>query len=71
MSHEEIAKDILVALITKINIPTKIGEDKYAAQWAADAYRIIYKAVVSVDLDVVQDVAGDVVKEKESEAKPG
>ena len=71
MSHEEIAKDILVALVSKINLPTKIGEDKYPAQWAAEAYRIIYKAVAGVDLDVVQGVVEDVAKEKEPEAKPG
>ena len=67
MSHEEIAKDILVALVGKVNLPAKIGDDKYPAQWAAEAYRIIYKAVAGVDLEVVQDV----VKEQESEAKLG
>ncbi len=61
MSHEEIARDILVALVSKINLPAKIGEDKYPAQWAAEAYRIICKAVAEVDLEVVQDV----VKEQE------
>lgn len=71
MSHEEIAKDILVALVSKINLPAKIGEDKYPAQWAAEAYRIIYRAVAGMDLDVVQEAGQDVAKEQASEAKPG
>jgi hypothetical protein len=53
MSNEEITKDILVAILGKINLPTKIGEDKYAAQWAAEAYRLIYTAVAEVGRDVI------------------
>jgi hypothetical protein len=56
MSNEEIARDILVALLGKINLPAKIGEDKYPAQWAAEAYRIVYKAVTEVRKDVTTDL---------------
>jgi hypothetical protein len=55
MSNEEIARDILVALLGKINLPAKIGEDKYPAQWAAEAYRIIYKAVAEVGRDITKE----------------
>ena len=57
MSSEEITKDILVAILTKINLPTKIGEDKYPAQWAAEAYRLIYKAVSEVGKDIAAEQA--------------
>lgn len=53
MSNEEITKDILVAILGKINLPTKIGEDKYAAQWAAEAYRLIYAAVAEVGREAI------------------
>jgi hypothetical protein len=55
MSNEEITKDILVAILGKINLPTKIGEDKYAAQWAAEAYRLIYAAVAEVDRNITKE----------------
>jgi hypothetical protein len=53
MSYEEITRDIIVALVNKVNLPMKIGEDKYPAQWAAEAYRLIYTAVAEVGRDVV------------------
>ena len=53
MSNEEIARDILVALVGKVNLPAKIGEDKYPAMWAAEAYKLIYKAVAEIGLDVI------------------
>lgn len=53
MSNEEITKDILVAILGKVNLPTKIGEDKYPAQWAAEAYKLIYTAVAEVGLGVI------------------
>jgi hypothetical protein len=52
MSNDEIARDILVAFLGRINLPTKIGDDKYPAQWVAEAYRLIYKAVAEVERDV-------------------
>jgi len=55
MPNEEITKDILVAILSKVNLPTKIGEDKYPAQWAAEAYKLIYKAVAEVSLDIIKD----------------
>lgn len=55
MSNEEITKDILVAILSKVNLPTKIGEDKYPAQWAAEAYKLIYKAVAEVGLDIMKE----------------
>ena len=55
MSNEEITRDILIALVGKYSLPTKIGEDKYPAQWAAEAYRIIYKAVAEVGRDVTKE----------------
>jgi hypothetical protein len=53
MSYEEIARDIMVALIGKVNLPAKIGDDKYPAKWAAEAYEVIYKAVADVGRDVI------------------
>ena len=53
MSSEEITRDVLVALLGRINLPTKIGEDKYPAQWVADAYGLIYKAVDDAGRDVI------------------
>jgi len=32
----------------------KIGDDKYPATWAAEAYEIIYKAVVDAGRDVIR-----------------
>ncbi len=55
MSNEEITKDLLVAILGKVNLPTKIGEDKYPAQWAAEAYKILYKAVSEVGLDIIKE----------------
>lgn len=55
MSNEEITKDLLVAILGKVNLPTKIGEDKYPAQWAGEAYKIIYKAVSEVGLDIMKE----------------
>ena len=55
MSNEEIARDIVVAIVSKVNLPAKIGEDKYPAQWAADAYKIVYKAVAEVGLDIMKE----------------
>jgi hypothetical protein len=55
MSNEEITRDILIALVGKYNVPAKIGEDKYPVQWAAEAYRIIYKAVAEVGLDITKE----------------
>jgi len=52
MSYEEIAKDIMVAIIGKYNLPAKIGDDKYPAKWAAEAYEVIYKAVADAGRDV-------------------
>jgi len=52
MSNEEIARDIVVALLGKINLPAKIGEDKYPAQWAAEAYKLIYQAVAEVKIAI-------------------
>jgi hypothetical protein len=57
MSNEEIARDILVALLGKINLPAKIGEDKYPAQWAAEAYKLIYKAVAELKIDITKEQA--------------
>jgi hypothetical protein len=54
MSNEEITKDIIVALVNKVNLPMKIGDDKYPATWAAEAYEIIYKAVVDAGHDVIR-----------------
>jgi hypothetical protein len=53
MSYEEITKDIMVALMGKVSLPTKIGDDKYPVKWAAEAYGVIYKAVVDVSRDVI------------------
>jgi hypothetical protein len=55
MSNEEITKDILVAILGKVNLPTKIGEDKYPAQWAAEAYKLIYRAVAEVSMDIMKE----------------
>jgi hypothetical protein len=55
MSNDEITRDILVALLGRINLPTKIGEDKYPAQWVAEAYRLIYKAVAEVGQDITKE----------------
>jgi len=55
MSNEEVTRDILIALVGKYSLPTKIGEDKYPAQWAAEAYRIIYKAVAEVGQDITKE----------------
>jgi hypothetical protein len=55
MSNDEIARDIVVAFLGRINLPTKIGEDKYPAQWVAEAYRLIYKAVAEVGRDVIKE----------------
>jgi hypothetical protein len=55
MSNEEIARDILIAIVGKYNLPAKIGEDKYPAQWAAEAYKIIYKAVADAGLDIMKE----------------
>jgi hypothetical protein len=57
MAIEEITRDILVALLGKINLPAKIGEDKYPAQWAAEAYKLIYKAVAEVNIDISKEQA--------------
>jgi len=35
-----------------VNLPMKIGDDKYPATWAAEAYEIIYKTVAGVGRDV-------------------
>jgi hypothetical protein len=53
MSYEEITRDIIVALVNKVNLPMKIGDDKYPATWAAEAYEVIYKAVVDVERNVI------------------
>jgi hypothetical protein len=53
MSYEEITRDIIVALVNKVNLPMKIGDDKYPATWAAEAYEVIYKAVVDVEHNVI------------------
>jgi hypothetical protein len=53
MSNEEITKDILVAILGKVNLPTKIGEDKYPALWAAEAYKIIYKAIAETGQGII------------------
>ena len=53
MSYEEITKDIMIAIIGKYNLPSKIGDDKYPAKWAAEAYDVIYKAVVDAGRDVI------------------
>jgi len=55
MSNEEITKDILVAILVKVNLPTKIGEDKYPAQWAAEAYKLIYAAVAEVGRGITKE----------------
>lgn len=55
MSNDEITRDILVALLGRINLPTKIGEDKYPAQWVAEAYGLIYKAVAEVGQDITKE----------------
>jgi hypothetical protein len=55
MSNVEITRDILVAFLGRINLPTKIGDDKYPAQWVAEAYRLIYKAVTEVDKDITKE----------------
>jgi hypothetical protein len=55
MSNDEITRDILVAFLGRINLPTKIGDDKYPAQWVAEAYRLIYKAVTEVDRDIIKE----------------
>jgi hypothetical protein len=57
MAIEEITRDILVAILGKINLPAKIGEDKYPAQWAAEAYKLIYKAVAEVNIDISKEQA--------------
>jgi hypothetical protein len=57
MAIEEITRDILVAFLGKINLPAKIGEDKYPAQWAAEAYKLIYKAVAEVNIDISKEQA--------------
>ena len=62
MSNEEIAKDILVAVVGKVNLPAKLGDDKYPAQWAGEAYKIIYKAVTE---KAVTGVDRDVTREQE------
>ena len=62
MSNEEIAKDILVAVVGKVNLPAKLGDDKYPAQWAGEAYKIIYKAVTE---KTVTEVARDITREQE------
>jgi hypothetical protein len=53
MSYEEITRDIMIAIIGKYNLPAKIGDDKYPAKWAAEAYEVIYKAVVDAGRDVI------------------
>jgi hypothetical protein len=53
MSYEEITRDIMVALIGRVSLPTKIGDDKYPVKWAAEAYEVIYKAVVAVGRDAI------------------
>jgi hypothetical protein len=53
MSNDEITRDILVALLGRINLPTKIGEDKYPAQWVSEAYGLIYKAVADAGRDAI------------------
>jgi hypothetical protein len=55
MSNDEITRDILVAFLNRINLPTKIGDDKYPAQWVAEAYRLIHKAVTEVGLDIMKE----------------
>ena len=62
MSNEEIAKDILVAVVGKVNLPAKLGDDKYPAQWAGEAYKIIYKAVTE---KAVIEAGRDITKEQE------
>jgi len=62
MSNEEIAKDILVAVVGKVNLPAKLGDDKYPAQWAGEAYKIIYKAVTE---KAVTELDRDITKEQE------
>lgn len=53
MSYEEITRDIMVALMGKVNLPTKIGDDKYPVKWAAEAYEVIYKTVADVGRDAI------------------
>jgi hypothetical protein len=55
MSYEEITRDIMVALIAKVNLPAKIGDDKYPATWAAEAYGAIYKAVANAGHDITKE----------------
>ena len=55
MSNDEITRDILVAFLGRINLPTKIGDDKYPAQWVAEAYRLIYKAVAEVKVNITKE----------------
>ncbi len=45
MQPKEIAKDILVALISRVRVPGG-GDPQGVTKWVAEAYRIIYEAVL-------------------------
>jgi hypothetical protein len=46
MAYEvgDIAKELTVALINRVNLPSS-ADKLYPAKWVGDAYKIIYKAV--------------------------
>jgi len=46
MQANEITKDILVAIISKVQIPGG-GDEQAVTKWVAEAYRIIHHAVLN------------------------
>lgn len=51
----QVAKDLTVALMDKINnLPTS-SDELYSAKWVASAYKVIYDAVIHSEQPAKQD----------------
>ena len=47
MDASEIAKELTVALINKIEIPEKKGDEQLPSKWVAEAYDIIFHGLLN------------------------
>jgi len=51
MSATEQAKEITIALISKVSVPGKQNDEQYPSKWVAQAYKIILDAVLHPELE--------------------
>ena len=45
MTVDEIAKELTVALISRVTMPSK-EDEQHSSKWVAEAYQIIYQGVI-------------------------